>query len=108
VPRRHRLLAAWQAFLFFPPLLLEGPQLHVQSVRALWKPEVKHQRLEALLLAVHTAGYLTALFVVVSPGKALVFIAVHEAVLGLYMGSALLLHEVGAVLRTHRSSPAAT
>jgi hypothetical protein len=44
----------------------------------------------------------------VSPGKALVFIAVHEAVLGLYMGSALLLHEVGAVLRTHRSSPAAT
>jgi fatty acid desaturase len=82
-----RLLAAWQAFLFFPLLLLEGLQLHVQSIRALWQPEVKHKRLEALLLAVHTVGYLTGLFVVLSPGKALVFIAVHEAVFGLYMGS---------------------
>ena len=82
-----RALAARQAFLFFPLLLLEGLQLHVQSVRALWEPAVKHKIVEGLLLAVHTLGYLAALFLVLSPGKALVFLVVHEAVFGLYMGS---------------------
>jgi fatty acid desaturase len=82
-----RALAAWQAFLFIPLLLLEGLQLHVQSIQALWQPEVKRKTVEGLLLAVHTVGYLTALFLVLSPGKALVFLAVHEAVFGLYMGS---------------------
>ena len=82
-----RALAAWQAFLFIPLLLLEGLQLHAQSIRALWQPEVKRKRVEGLLLGVHTVGYLAALFLVLSPGKALVFLAVHEAVFGLYMGS---------------------
>lgn len=82
-----RLLAARQAFLFFPLLLLEGIQLHVQSVRAVVEPEVKHKLTEALLLAAHLVGYLTVVFLVLSPGKAILFIVVHEAVFGLYMGS---------------------
>ncbi|MBE1494076.1 fatty acid desaturase [Amycolatopsis lexingtonensis] len=41
---------------------------------------------EATLLATHIVGYLTAVFLVLSPGKALVFIAVHQGLWGLYMG----------------------
>jgi fatty acid desaturase len=82
-----RAFAARQAILFFPLLLLEGLQLHVQSIRALWEPDVKSKWIEGLLLAVHTIGYLSVLLLVLSPGKALVFFIVHEAVFGFYMGS---------------------
>lgn len=82
----HRLLAVCQAYLFFPMLLLEGVNLHVASVRALAKRPIRTRIPEALLLAAHAAAYLTLLFVVLSPLKALVFLAVQQALFGLYMG----------------------
>ncbi|MCT2582132.1 fatty acid desaturase family protein [Actinophytocola gossypii] len=80
-------IGRWQAFLFFPLLTLEGLNLHVSSVRALWNPVVKRRGLEAVLLFTHFAGYLGALFVVLSPGKAVLFLVVHQALWGVYMGS---------------------
>jgi fatty acid desaturase len=47
---------------------------------------VKLRRLEKALLIGHAAAYLTAVFLVLSPGKAVVFIAVHQGLWGLYMG----------------------
>lgn len=82
-----RALAAWQAFLFFPLLLLEGLQLHFQSVRALWSPEVKWKKVEALLLGGRLVGYAAILLATMSPVKALVFFLMQEAVFGFYMGS---------------------
>jgi fatty acid desaturase len=79
--------AARQAYLFFPILLLEGLQLHVQSFRALPDPDVKRKRLEATLLILHLAIYVTVLFLVLSPALAIAFIAVHQGIFGLYMGS---------------------
>jgi fatty acid desaturase len=35
---------------------------------------------------VHVVGYLTALFVVLTPWQAIAFLAVHQALFGLYMG----------------------
>ncbi|WP_020577884.1 fatty acid desaturase family protein [Actinopolymorpha alba] len=81
-----RALAGWQAFLFFPLLLLEGLNLYVSGIRALWQRGVKHKGLEALLLGLHTAACLSAVFLVLSPGKALVFLAVHQGIFGFYMG----------------------
>ncbi|HEX2133786.1 MAG TPA: acyl-CoA desaturase [Actinophytocola sp.] len=80
-------IGRWQAYLFFPLLTLEGLNLHVSSVRALWNPMVKRRGLEAALLFAHFAGYLGALFVVLSPGKALLFLVIHQALWGVYMGS---------------------
>lgn len=82
-----RLIGARQAILFFPLLLLEGMNLHVSSVRGLFRPSLRHQWWEAVLLFGHIAGYLATLFLVLSPGKALVFLAVHQGLWGLYMGS---------------------
>ena len=82
-----RFLGRRQAYLFFPLLTLEGLNLHVASVRALFNPKLKRRGLEATLLFAHFAGYLGALFLVLSPGKALLFLVVHQALWGLYMGS---------------------
>ncbi|MGH3435536.1 MAG: fatty acid desaturase family protein [Sciscionella sp.] len=82
-----RLLGRCQAYIFFPLLLLEGLNLHVSGIRALRRPTLKHRRLEATLLLAHFAGYLAALFVVLSPGKAIAFFAVHQGLWGVYMGS---------------------
>jgi fatty acid desaturase len=81
-----RFVGKWQAFLFFPLLTFEGINLHVASVRSLWKPTMHHRALEAVLLLAHFVGYTAALLLVLSPAKALAFAAVHHAVLGVYLG----------------------
>jgi fatty acid desaturase len=70
----------YQAWTFFPLLLLEAANLRVASVR--YRPPLR----ECVLLAVHGVAYLGMVFLILSPGKALVFIAVHQGLFGLYLG----------------------
>ncbi|GAA3525584.1 acyl-CoA desaturase [Amycolatopsis ultiminotia] len=81
-----RWMAKYQAFLFFPLLLLEGLDLHWSGIKAVWHGELKARRLEAVLLTAHLVGYLAAVFLLLPPGIAVAFIAVHHAVWGVYMG----------------------
>ncbi|WP_033296414.1 fatty acid desaturase family protein [Amycolatopsis jejuensis] len=81
-----RWMAKYQAYLFFPLLLLEGLDLHWSGIKAVWHGDLKRRRLEAGMLAGHLVAYLTAVFVLLPPGIAFVFIAVHHAVWGVYMG----------------------
>jgi fatty acid desaturase len=81
-----RWLTTHQAALFFPLLLLEGLSLHVAGVKAVLRREVKSVRLEAALLAAHIATYLAVVFLVLPPLQAVVFIAVHQGLWGVYMG----------------------
>ncbi|MGW0230827.1 fatty acid desaturase family protein [Actinopolymorpha singaporensis] len=81
-----RTFTGWQAYLFFPMLLLEGLGLYASGVRALWRGDVRARAVEGVLLAVHTVACMSALFLVLSPGKALVFLAVNQGLFGLYMG----------------------
>jgi fatty acid desaturase len=81
-----RLLLRYQAYLFFPLLLLEGVNLHVASVRALTRRSSRHRSWERALLAVHAAGYLTVVFLVLSPVRAVVFMIVQQGLFGLYLG----------------------
>ncbi|KMS91391.1 delta fatty acid desaturase [Streptomyces regensis] len=82
-----RAIGRRQALLFFPLLTLEGFNLHVSSVRAVIKGRLAHRAAEATLLTVHAAAYLGALLLVLSPGKAVAFLVVHQALWGVYMGS---------------------
>jgi fatty acid desaturase len=88
--RSAKGIARWvgrrQAMLFFPLLTLEGLNLHVNSVRALSRPTLRHRWPEAILLALHFAAYLTGVLLVLSPGKAAAFIAIHLALFGVYLG----------------------
>ncbi|GAA2291351.1 acyl-CoA desaturase [Glycomyces scopariae] len=82
-----RFFGKYQAELFFPILTLEGLNLNVSGIKSVLKPGLKNRGMEALFLAVHWAAYLSAVFLVLSPGKAVVFILVHKAAWGVYMGS---------------------
>jgi fatty acid desaturase len=86
----RRGLLAWstrhQALFFFPILLLEGLNLHVSSIRAVRDGTVRARWREGGLLAVHLIAFTTAPFLVLTPWQALAFLAVHQAVFGLYMG----------------------
>ncbi len=82
-----RLAFRYQAYLFFPLLLLEAVSLHVASIRALTSRDSRHRPAETALLAAHAVGYLAAVFLVLSPVKAVVFILVQQGLFGLYLGS---------------------
>jgi hypothetical protein len=43
-------------------------------------------RLEATLLVTHLVGYLGVVFLVLSPLKAVLFILVHQGLMGVYLG----------------------
>lgn len=84
-----RYLADRQGYFFVPLLLLEGVSLHVHSVmRMFGRRPMKYRWWEVAFLAVRLGGYVTALFLVMSPGKAAVFLSVQLAAYGLYMGGA--------------------
>ena len=82
-----RLAFRFQAFLFFPLLLLEGISLHAASIRALVSRGSRHRAWEGGLLAIHVAGYFTVVFLVLSPVRAVAFILVQQGLLGLYLGA---------------------
>uniref|UniRef100_UPI003898ED0F fatty acid desaturase family protein n=1 Tax=Lipingzhangella rawalii TaxID=2055835 RepID=UPI003898ED0F len=81
-----RVIGRWQAFLFYPLLLLEGMNLHVQSVRALFQPWMKRRALEGGLLLAHFVGYLGLVFLVLPPAMAVAFLVVHQGLFGVYLG----------------------
>jgi fatty acid desaturase len=86
----RRGAAAWmtrhQALLFFPLLLLEALNLHVSSIRALLRPGLRHRATEAVLLATHFAAYAFLLVTTMGWLQGIVFVAIHQGLLGLYLG----------------------
>jgi fatty acid desaturase len=81
-----RLMFRYQAYLFFPLLLGEAISIHGASIRAMTRSTGRHRLAETVLLAVHLAGYLTVVLLVLSPLRALVFILVQQGLFGLYLG----------------------
>src|SRR5258708_33964632 len=80
------LVVRYQAYLFFPLLLLEAVNLHVASVRALTSRAARRRSWERALITAHAVGYLTAGFLVLSPVRAVVSMIVQQGLFGLYLG----------------------
>jgi len=83
-----RAVFRYQAYLFFPMLLGEALSVHVAGVRSLASRDSGTRPAEAALLGIHFVAYLTAVFLVLSPVKAVVFILVQQGVFGVYLGAA--------------------
>ena len=81
-----RIYYRWQAWFFFPLLLLESLNLRVASVRYLLARRGRAGAGEAALMSVHVAGYVTLLLVAMSPLQAATFIVIHQGLFGLYLG----------------------
>jgi len=100
-----RIIGPWQAYAFFPLLTLEGLNLHVSSVRALFKPTMKARRLEAVLLATHFVAYFAVIFSVLSPGRAVLFVIVNQSLFGVYLGCAFAPNHKGMPTLTGNDRP---
>ena len=90
--RRRNPVTNWlishQGAFFFPILLLEGISLHASSIhRVLRKEPVERRWVEIVFLTVRIGGYLALVFLVLSPGIAVVFLAVQLGLFGVYMGA---------------------
>lgn len=90
-PTSRSWLRSWfrahQGVFFFPILLLEGVSLHASSVRRLMSSgPLKRRWAEIWLLAIRLIGYPILVFLVLSPGVAVAFLAVQLGVFGVYMG----------------------
>jgi fatty acid desaturase len=79
-------LARWQAPLFFPLMLLRSSGMHVLGIKRLCQRRDHACAVEAALLVLHAALYLTVVLWVLSPLKALAFIAVQQCVFSVYLG----------------------
>lgn len=82
-----RWLTRRQGYLFFPLVLLEGLNLHAAGAIEIITVPMRNRRWEAALMITHIVLYLSAVFLVLPVGMGFAFIAVHQAVFGLYMGS---------------------
>ncbi|WP_346742751.1 acyl-CoA desaturase [Spongiactinospora sp. TRM90649] len=81
-----RFIGRRQAYLFFPLLTLEGLNLHVSSFRALFRPSLKRRGLEATMLIGHVVFGVGAVFLALPPAEGVLFLLVHQAVFGVYLG----------------------
>jgi len=83
-------VAAWmtrhQAGLFFPMLTLEAFNLRISSVRAIVTPGLRYRRAETPLLLAHAALYFGLLISTLTWQQGLVFLVVHQAMFGVYLG----------------------
>jgi fatty acid desaturase len=79
-------LVRWQAPLFFPLMLLRSSGMHVLGISRLARRRDHASAVEASLILLHAALYLTVVLLVLSPLKALAFVVVQQAVFSVYLG----------------------
>jgi fatty acid desaturase len=87
----RRGLAAWmtrhQAVIFFPILTLEAFNLRISSIRATMKDPIRHRFAEGSMLLAHLVLYGGLVFGSLPWLHAILFLLVHQAVFGVYLGS---------------------
>ncbi len=89
-------LAKHQGWFFIPLLLLEGLNLHVQSVRRLLSTtKVPHRFTELAFLLLRHAVYLALLFLIFPVGMAFAFVGLQVGTFGLLLGGVFALNHIG-------------
>jgi fatty acid desaturase len=94
-----RFLAANQRYLFFPLLGLEAVVLRIAGVIALCRRAVRRPWLEGGLLVLHAVLFFGALFLLLPWPSALLFLAVHQVLLGYLLGLAFAVNHKGLPTR---------
>jgi fatty acid desaturase len=85
--RFGRLVAMYQAYLFFPLTTFLAYSMHVTGMRYLFSGPSRYRRLEFGLLAIHACLYLGAMVFFLGPWTGLLVVLIHKAVGGAYMAS---------------------
>jgi fatty acid desaturase len=82
-----RQVVKYQAFLFFPLLAFEALMLRHDSIRFLMEKKPRTAALEYLLIACHFVWYFGMVFYFLPVGLAVLFVIIHQAAFGIYLGS---------------------
>ncbi len=94
-----RLIVKYQAFLFFPLLLIEALSIRADSAQFILRGKnVKYRWAEALAIVGHFAIYFWLVFQFMNPMSAMVFVLTHQALIGVYMGSVFAPNHKGMLL----------
>ncbi len=94
-----RLIVKYQAFLFFPLLLIEAFSIRADSTQFIMRgKKVKARRAEAVAIIGHFVLYFWLAFEFMSPVNAIAFILVHQGLVGVYMGSVFAPNHKGMLL----------
>ncbi|MDQ2716623.1 MAG: acyl-CoA desaturase [Chloroflexota bacterium] len=83
----NQFLVKYQAILFLPALMTVSLGLQANTVRFLLNNKVKYRVLEAGLIIAHFLLYFGVLFYRFPWWQAALFIIIHQALTGLYLGS---------------------
>jgi len=90
-----RFMVRHQAATIAPLLTLSILQIHAYSARFLTHRTLRRPRVELGLMAAHYMLYIGALTLAFGVAQGLLFAAVHQLLLGLYLGGAFLPNHIG-------------
>jgi fatty acid desaturase len=82
-----RFVVKYQAMMIIPLSLLQALSLHRRSIQFLLEKKAKSTLAEALALGAHFVVYFGLVFSVLEPLQAVLFIAIHRGLFGMYMVS---------------------
>lgn len=95
-----KTVTRFQAYYFFPLLLLEGIGTRVASVQFLMTGKPRYLIAESLGMAAHLVLYSFLIFSLMPLGQALLFVLVHQCLSGLYIGSVFAPNHKGMLVPT--------
>jgi fatty acid desaturase len=82
-----RFIVSHQALFFFPMLCLTSLSIQQSSIYFLCSKRSKYPILEPALMVAHYIGYIGILFFFLPTWEAGLFLALHQAIIGMYLGS---------------------
>ncbi|GHO95669.1 delta fatty acid desaturase [Reticulibacter mediterranei] len=99
----RQFLVRHQAFLFLPALMTVAVGLQYQSILFLVRKRAKYHSLEWILMIAHFVCYFALIFSCLPFWQAVVFIGLHQAFTGLYLGSIFAPNHKGMVVLENES-----
>jgi fatty acid desaturase len=93
-----RFIVKYQAFLFYPMLLLEGLGLRLAGIQYLLTHKIKYSISEPLLMVGHVVVYFVMLTVFLDGWHIVYFVVIHQAIFGLILGSAFAPNHKGMLM----------
>jgi fatty acid desaturase len=90
-----RVVMRRQARAIWPLMSLGAVQIHVDSAAFLVRRAVRNGGIETALLLAHYTAYLGGLILLLGLGRGLLFVLLHQMLLGVYLGGAFLPNHTG-------------
>jgi fatty acid desaturase len=87
--RRHvaRFVTKYQAFFFFPVIMLVGMDMQRSGITFLFKKQSKNRLPELAMMALHYLLYFGMVFACLPLWQGIIFLLVNQMLFGLYLGS---------------------